>query len=134
MYLYIKCKYYRSNYISQICIDGHNEASNVAIVVPDFIELTKWLNIINNNTQIYSNEELIINDVVIDKISNEISKYISTTEKGYDKITNFHLILEPFSQENELLTAKMSIRRENIYKKYSNGIYLIFIYYYNITI
>ena len=33
----------RSNYIAQACVGGVNEPHNVAIIVPDFVEIRKWI-------------------------------------------------------------------------------------------
>jgi long-subunit acyl-CoA synthetase (AMP-forming) len=39
--------------------------------------------------------------------------------KGYEKIQKWIFLTEPFSQENDKLTAKMSLRRNNITKAYT---------------
>jgi hypothetical protein len=36
--------------------------------------------------------------------------------KGYEKIHRWCPVLEPFSQENQLMTPKMSLRRNLIFK------------------
>ena len=40
----------RSNYISQNCVIGANRPFNIALIVPDMIELTNWMK--TNNIQI----------------------------------------------------------------------------------
>lgn len=38
--------------------------------------------------------------------------------KSYERPQHWRLISEPFTQENQMLTPKMSLRRANILKKY----------------
>jgi len=39
--------------------------------------------------------------------------------KNFERPTKFAIITEPFSAENQMLTPKMSLRRNNILKRYA---------------
>ena len=41
---------------------------------------------------------------------------MNESDKKYYRIHRYSILLQQFSQENEMLTAKMSVRRNNIYK------------------
>mmetsp|Transcript_5137 Transcript_5137/g.7857 ORF Transcript_5137/g.7857 Transcript_5137/m.7857 type:complete len:666 (-) Transcript_5137:128-2125(-) len=110
----------RSNYIDQCCVVGANREYNIALVVPDFAELEQWIS--SENIDIpasISKEDLLRHDAVVRLLNSEIIKF-SDSVKHYERINTWVPVLEPFSQENEMLTAKMSLRRNNILKNYTS--------------
>ncbi len=89
----------RSNYISQLCVIGHNRPYNIALVVPDMIELTRWMkekNIVIP-TEIEKEYDVLHYDEVIELYQQEIRKY-SESLKGYEKLQKWILLTEPFTQ------------------------------------
>jgi hypothetical protein len=44
--------------------------------------------------------------------------HVCATMKSYERPLMWAAILEPFSQENQMLTPKMSLRRNNVLKAY----------------
>jgi long-chain acyl-CoA synthetase len=92
----------RSNIIAQACIHGANKPHNVAIIVPDFVELKKLIK--SNSTlqaqvgNVVDHVELVKIDAIQALYANEIDMHLSESDKGYDRVHRFSLITEPFSQ------------------------------------
>lgn len=117
----------RSQFISQAFIYGSNKIYNIALIIPDFIELKQWLirhHLIDTATT--TNNEidyniLFMNKHVIDLYISEINAACQVM-KSYERPKKFLLIKEAFSPENQMLTPKMSLRRNAIMKRYGNDI------------
>ena len=62
---------------------------------------------------------LIKNDEVLNLLKNEIISS-TTLMKSYERPSRFMLLSELFSQENQMLTPKMSLRRNNVLAVYKN--------------
>ena len=108
----------RSAFIAQSFMYGDNQKFSSALIVPELSEVRKWAD--NLNLQ-YSNndDELMMLDEVRGLISSEILKQ-SSGMKSYEKPIKWCYTTTAFSQENHLLTAKMSMRRANILKAYGD--------------
>jgi long-chain acyl-CoA synthetase len=50
-------------------------------------------------------------------VKEELDK-LSSEFKGYERIRNFALISEDFTQENGMLTPKLSLKRRNVMQKW----------------
>lgn len=107
----------RSQFIAQTFLYGDNRPYAVALIVPDIIEVKAWADkkgIPNDGTL----ASLITNVEVMDMLSDEI-RAASGTLKNFEKPTKWVALDEAFSAENQMVTAKMSLRRNNIMKAYS---------------
>ena len=62
-------------------------------------------------------DDLLSNDKVRAKVKEELDK-LSSEFKGYERIRNFALISEDFTQENGMLTPKLSLKRRNVMQKW----------------
>lgn len=118
----------RSKYIDQIMLVGQDQKSLGAIIVPNLDALAQWIS--ENSlsvslpdpatpveklpqTGIYSKD-------VISLFKTEIAREVKN-RPGYradDRITNFVLILEPFSMENGLMTQTLKVKRPIVTQKY----------------
>jgi len=116
----------RSQFISQAMIYGSNRKYNTALIVPDFVQLADWakktpeiptldLSTPEAQLNIFKNESII-------KLFNSEILAAGSVMKGFERIHRWTPIVEPFSQENNLLTPKMSLRRNLIVKKYESDI------------
>jgi long-chain acyl-CoA synthetase len=47
---------------------------------------------------------------------------VSADFKGYERIRNFALISDDFTQENDMLTPKLSVKRRNVLKRWQKKI------------
>lgn len=94
---YIEMVLLDSTKIKQIFVYGDNKAFNIALIVPN--DINDSYKIILEEIELYS--------------ANKLKKY---------EIPKKIVIVEPFSVENKLLTPKMSMIQNNIYKLYKNKI------------
>lgn len=108
----------RSIYISQCIIYGDNKEYNIVLIVPDFTELKCWAE--KNRNWNYIDDETLLNTCfVTDLISSEIETACQLM-RGFEKPRKFYTLIEPFSQDNQMLTPKLSLRRKTILQEYSN--------------
>ena len=144
----------RSQYIAQALLYGDNKKYTVALLVPemtevkycyiiathictfilyiielyiiiDITQVKQWLIKREPNTASLSDKDIIENISVKALLSEEVVK-ASVGLKSYERPHGWVAIPEPFSQENQMLTPKMSIRRNNVMKTYGDlilGIY-----------
>jgi long-chain acyl-CoA synthetase len=115
----------RSLFVAQSLVYGDNKPYNIVLIVPEFNDLQKWLYMKDPAVgllPVSTLEEkriLISHPFVVQLLSDEIVS-TSVCLKGYEKPRAWAALLDPFSQENQLLTPKMSIRRGNAIKMYSD--------------
>ena len=119
----------RSRYIAQSFVYGDNKPHNVVLIIPEIIELRKYADMLGLR---YINEQGVKDDNVLlntDEIKGLLSKEIlqcSISMKSYEKPIKWDYELGLFTQENNMLTPKMSIRRANIMKVYGPRIFSMY--------
>lgn len=113
----------RSRYVAQTFLYGDNKPYNVVFIVPEVLEVRKWA--AKNGLEFADDQAMMQSDEVRGLMSKEILEN-STAMKGYERPKKWDYTLEPFSQENYLLTPKMSIRRNNVMKLYGEQILACF--------
>lgn len=115
----LESKLQLSPYILQAMIYGANRPFNVALIVPDPINIKEWAAAQGiTETDI---AKLNQNPKVRELVRDEIAK-LSTEWKGYEKPKDFALLSKEFTVEDDLLTPKLSMKRRNIIKRYENDI------------
>lgn len=118
----------RSTYIDQIMLVGQDQKAIAALIVPNLDALEKWAMDSNLGLKIPSPETPIeslpqtdlYSKSVLNLFKTELNREIQN-RPGYrtdDRITNFALILEPFSIENGLMTQTMKVKRPVVTEKY----------------
>jgi long-chain acyl-CoA synthetase len=107
-----------SPFIANVMIYGDNKPFNVAVVAPNFDNLKEWA---AREGMSSSQEDLVRNEKVRAKITDEIEKH-STTFKGYERIRKFALVEEDFTQHNDLLTPKLSVKRRKVLDRWGKEI------------
>ena len=125
----------RSPYIDQIMIVGQDQRSLGALIVPNFEALQKWATAQNLRLRLAgqseesdspsSNQEINLDSKIVqDLFRQELVREVQN-RPGYrpdDRIGPFHLILEPFSQENGMMTQTLKIRRPVVMERYHGTI------------
>lgn len=117
----------RSRFVLQSFIYGDNKPHNICLVVPDMVELNTWAKgkgLIENDIPAGNQDaisELLSMDEVISLLADEIS-YASRNMKGFERPTRWSFVPEPFTQENQMLTPKMSLRRKGVMEAYSDKV------------
>lgn len=117
----------RSVFISQVAVFGDNQEYNVALIVPDVAELKKWAERLDGNgmpvfpstADKSAMSAFLSSEAVIDLINRELVKYASDL-KRYEYVQAWTFLDEPFSPENDMLTQKMSMKRQNVARAYSD--------------
>jgi long-chain acyl-CoA synthetase len=101
-----------SPYIVNIMLHGANKPHNVALVVLDQANLTKWA-----EREGVALGDPTANPKVRELISAELEKY-SKGFRSYERPKAFALITADFTVENGMLTPKMSVRRNRVLEHY----------------
>ncbi|GCD77130.1 AMP-dependent synthetase [Thermaurantimonas aggregans] len=110
-------KFKESRFIEQIMVIGENEKHPAAFIQPDFVFLRQWCE--RKGIPYTSNEEIIKNPKVIERIQKEVDRY--NEEFGnWEKIKKFELTPDVWSIEAGHLTPTMKLRRKVILKKYED--------------
>jgi long-chain acyl-CoA synthetase len=120
----------RSAYIDQIMLVGQDQRSLGALIVPNLEALQQWieqqkldLTLPNQDLPL---EQIAQSDLdrkpIQDLFRQELIREVQN-RPGYradDRIATFKFILEPFSQENGLMTQTLKIKRPQVSAKYQN--------------
>ena len=71
-------------------------------------------------------DELLKEEKLRAKIREELDKH-SAEFKGYEKIANFALVSEDFTQQNDMLTPSLKLKRRNVLKKWEGAIQALYV-------
>ena len=126
----------RSSYIDQIMLVGQDQKALGALIVPNLETLQQWITEQNLELQLPNTdadlETLANSDLYSTPIQNlfrqELTRQVQN-RPGYridDRITDFRFILEPFSQDNGLMTQTFKVKRPQVREKYQDLINQIY--------
>jgi long-chain acyl-CoA synthetase len=114
----------RSPFIDQIMLVGQDQRSLGALIVPNLEALKKWAIAQNLSIQAdepsQSQEINLSHPAIQDLFRQELNREVKN-RSGYrpdDRIGPFHLISEPFTVENGMLTQTLKIRRAVVMERY----------------
>jgi len=130
--------YSRGPFIAQSFLYGANHLNTILLISPNYVELKNWaikhkkddvlallpsnvtdMNSIGTTPEAKEQlQQLFRNEDFIRMITAEIiarSKNVKNYERPYKWMPLFH----PFTQENQQLTPKLSLRRPNVIKEYN---------------
>lgn len=113
----------QSRFIEQVMVIGEGEKMAAAFIQPNFDFVREWA--LRNGMSLTTNEELINNQKVIDRIQAEVTLCNSHFGK-WETIKRFELTAEEWSIEGGHLTPTMKMKRKiikEIYKDLYNKIY-----------
>lgn len=102
---------------------GDNKRHTVVLIVPEWTELVHWAvaQKLPSITASSSPSDLMQQSAVISLLKSEIES-ASNVLKGFERPLRFDVLQEAFSQENQMLTPKLSVRRPNVIKTYGDKI------------
>jgi len=103
-----------SRFIAQVVVCGANRPHNVVLVVPDWVAIRAALNIAED-----VDEESLVNDKEVRGLIDEEIRVCSYKLKKYEVPQNWAFVA-PFTAANNMLTPKMSIRRQIVIKSYED--------------
>jgi long-chain acyl-CoA synthetase len=128
----------RSQYIDQITIIGQDRRLLGALIVPNFDALKQWAkeNQVSLDLPDYTDSDKE-SERVFDAGKNEAVESLFRKEMereiknrpGYNanqRIGSFRLLLEPFSQENGMLTQTLKVKRNVVLERYKETIEQMF--------
>jgi long-chain acyl-CoA synthetase len=103
-----------NRFILQAMVYGDNEKHISAIIVPDFSELRRWA----EEKGIEYHHESIIENVEAKRLfDHEIGAQLNHFPE-VEQIRHFELIKDEFTQENDLLTPTLKLKRNKILEKF----------------
>lgn len=108
----------QSRFIAEIMVVGEGEKMPAAFIQPNFEFLREWASRKNIETG-PSNQDLINNDLVIQRIQEEVD-FFNQKFGSWEKIKRFELTPDVWSIEGEHLTPTMKLKRRNIIKLYQH--------------
>lgn len=136
--------YGRSPFIAQNFLYGDNRPKNILLIVPDWTEVTAFLKAAKDPSlveliphaekmiivpgqpaPVLSEEEtnsgLAVFDhtAVQEAVSESLTK-VGDSTKSYERPYRWQPLASPFTAENQMLTPKMSLRRNNVIKIYES--------------
>ncbi len=108
-----------SPYVQQCFVYGLNKEYNVLLIVPDFDACAVELGI-EKGEEVTNPSAYVNNDALKQLFHDELDKLQNDNKlgKSYEVPRQFRIIDEPFSIENGLLTPKLSMKRNDISKRY----------------
>ena len=98
---------------------GDNKPFNVALIVPNFDTVRAWG--ARHGIAAQSDAELMENPRVRQKIQEELDR-VSADFKSYEKVRKFALVGEDFTQDNGMLTPKLSLKRRLVLAKWGKAL------------
>lgn len=117
-------KFKESRFIEQIMVIGENQKHPAALIVPQFDFIKDWA-----KKKGYSigdtNDEIISNEKVIDRIQREVDQY-NKQYGGYEQIKKFELLNREMSVETGELTPTLKLKRRIIMDMYQNKVDAIY--------
>lgn len=127
----------RSVYIDQIMLVGQDQRALGALIVPNLETLERWVKSQKLELNLPSVEATsaeithssLNNPAIIDLYRQELTREVQN-RPGYkrdDRIADFRFVIEPFSQENNLMTQTFKIKRPQVRARYQNLIDEIFV-------
>ena len=114
----------QSRFIEQIMVIGDGQKMPAAFIQPSFDFIKEWANIhkIAIGT---SNEEIIANSKVIERIQEEVDK-LNEKFGNWEKIKRFELTPEVWSIEAGHLTPTLKLKRKIVMEKYQDLFHKIY--------
>lgn len=119
----IEEKFCESPFIENMVVVGENQKFAAAIISPDFEYLKSWCR--ENNISCNSNEEMVANHDVVKAFATEIAKY-NPFFGAAEQIKKFEIVPEAWTQQNNILTPTLKVKRFIVQEKYKHlidGIY-----------
>ncbi|AOY79427.1 MAG: long-chain fatty acid--CoA ligase [Moorea sp. SIO1G6] len=110
----------RSAYIDQIMLVGQDQKALGALIVPNLDALQGWAAAQNLTLDVFAQDVDLNTKEVQTLFRSELNREVQN-RPGYrqdDRISTFRLILEPFSQENGMMTQTFKIRRPVVTERY----------------
>ncbi len=105
--------------VEQMLVYGLNKPFNVALVVPDFEALAKWV----EARGLPDDPDKIVADPELQEmLAEQITEQLRGKFGSYEIPRKYHVVAEAFTPENGLLTPTQKLKRRVVLKKYQDAI------------
>jgi long-chain acyl-CoA synthetase len=101
----------QSRYIEQVMLIGDKRQYVTALIVPDFTALRE------DNVAAGAPEQLVERDELKNAIEGEIERLLKEFA-SYERVRRFHLLAEPFTVENGMMTPTLKVKRKAVEERY----------------
>jgi long-chain acyl-CoA synthetase len=108
-----------SSFVSDAMVYGDGRPHNVALLVPDREALVAWAN--ENGRGRLGLDQLYEEPAVLELLRGEIDRVLADV-RGYERVREFVLLREEFSQESDTLTPSLKLKRHTVVKRYEKEI------------
>lgn len=115
----IENKLKESRYIEQIMVLGANEKYVGALIVPNFVNMKKWM--LLNGLPYTTDADAVKNEAVIKHYKSVVEKY-NKEFSAIEQVKRFVLLEKEWSVEEGTMTPKLSLKRKVILEKYKDAI------------
>ena len=113
-----------NEFVEQCVVIGDGQKFVSALIVPNFERVQEWAN--DQGHDLPDDwEELCRDDRVHARIEREVDEVNERFEE-HERIKQFRLVSEEFTEENDLLTPTMKKKRRNILDRFSDKIEMIY--------
>lgn len=112
-------KFKESRFIEQMMVIGENQKFPAAFIVPNFAFVRDWSKKKGLNLDLLTNEEMVVNETVIDRINKVIEEF----NQGYghwEQIKKVKLLPKEFGIDTGELTPTLKLKRKIIMEKYKD--------------
>ncbi len=113
----IEEKFCESPFIENMVVVGENQKFAAAIISPDFEYLKSWCR--QQNIACDDNEEMVRNGEVVKAFATEIAKY-NPLFGAAEQIKKFELVPEAWTQQNNILTPTLKVKRFIVQQRYKD--------------
>ena len=107
-----------SGFIEQAVVVGNGKKFNAALIVPNWANMKKRFETTNNK---FPEKNMTENEYVIKRIQKEVDK-VNSGLSEWEKVKKFKLLEDQFTIDAGEVTPTLKIRRNVIYKKYTEAI------------
>lgn len=119
----IEDKFNESPFIENIVVVGEGEKFAAALIKPDFEFLKQWC--LKHKVDFVSPELVVKESAIMDRFHREVDKY-NLFFNDTEKIKKFELISDEWSQNTEILTPTLKVKRNLIQERYKDTIHKLF--------
>jgi long-chain acyl-CoA synthetase len=112
-------KFKESRFIEQIIVIGENQKFPAALIVPNFSFLKEWSKRKSLNLEELSNEDLLKNELVFNRIEKVVNEF-NSIYGHWEQIKKIKLLPAEFSIEGSELTPTLKLKRKVIMEKYKD--------------
>jgi len=120
---FIEEQFCKSPFIENMVVFGENQKYAAAIISPDFNYLRDFCK--RHEIALTDNASLIEKPEILAIYKKEVKK-INPLFAHHEQIKNFELVADEWSQDNDILTPTLKVKRKTIESKYQNKIEKLF--------